>query len=96
MARLVEIAEPFLLFSILLDRANKNKKKTLLNDQKEREGFEPSIVLNKEPCRFSRPELSTTQPSLQKNSIFILFLFPRMEHGHMSFDTITSKKTRWT
>jgi hypothetical protein len=55
------------------------KKETYSMDKKEREGFEPSIVLCSKLYRFSRPGLSTTQPSLRK-TIFILFL--RVEHDH--------------
>ncbi|KAJ6823840.1 photosystem II 44 kDa protein [Iris pallida] len=57
-----------------------NKERNLFNKQKEREGFEPSIVFCSELYRFSRPELSTTHPSLP-GVIFILFL--QIEHGHM-------------
>ena len=54
-------------------KPGKTNKKNRFTEQKEREGFEPSIVLCSELYRFSRPELSTTRPSLQK-TIFILLL----------------------
>lgn len=81
MAWLGGIAEP-LPFRYDTRPGKTHKETNLFNEQKkEREGFEPSIVLCSKLYRFSRPELSTTQPSLRK-TIFILFL--RMEHGHIS------------
>lgn len=70
MAWLGGIAEPF---PFLYDTGpgKTNKETALSNEQKEREGFEPSIVLCSELYRFSRPGLSTTQPSLRKAIFFI-------------------------
>ncbi|KAF5957069.1 hypothetical protein HYC85_004294 [Camellia sinensis] len=74
MAWLSGIAEPF---PFLYDNGpgKTNKETTLFNEQKEREGFEPSIVLCSELYRFSRPGLSTTQPSLRK-TIHFYFILP--------------------
>jgi hypothetical protein len=80
MAWLGGIAEPF-PFLYHTGPIKTNKKTTLFNEKKEREGFEPSIVLCSELYLFSRQGLSTTQPSLRK-TIFLLFL--RIEHSRMS------------
>lgn len=60
---------------MILSRIKPIKKTNLFAEQKkEREGFEPSIVLCFELYRFSRPELSTTRPPLRKvKTIYILF-----------------------
>lgn len=79
---LSHLAEPFPFMIYDTGPGKTNKEKNLFTEKKEREGFEPSIVLCSELYRFSRPELSTTRPSLRK-TISILFLFSQIEHGHI-------------
>ncbi|EPS74485.1 hypothetical protein M569_00274, partial [Genlisea aurea] len=59
--------------------------------KKEREGFEPSIVLCSKLYRFSRPELSTPQPSLRKP---ISILLVRIADGHKEMDTTLDRSPR--
>ena len=78
MARLLHLAEPLPLSG--KTKKNSNSIKRVKGER----GIRTLDSSDKELCRFSRPELLTTQPSLQHKSIFILFVFPRMEHGHLS------------